>query len=166
MTDEGHRSSEAGEKAATVDRFFSSATPKLTGEARAWTMGKNCPKTFPRHTPRPWRQGSSPGTKPGPLAQRRLGSAPGGLARSWPLARACHTCPGTQMGPQGLGDSIPPNSGDLPRLQIAEPSQVPRQTEPSPNQEGPRSAGTPTPPSPGLGFGVKDGADRAQLAPP
>lgn len=53
MTAEGHRGSEAGEKAATVGQFYSSATPKLTREARAPAMGKNCPKTFPRHTPVP-----------------------------------------------------------------------------------------------------------------
>ncbi|KAB0398587.1 hypothetical protein E2I00_009940, partial [Balaenoptera physalus] len=85
---------------------------------------------------------------------------------SWPLARACHTCSGTQTGPQILGDSIPPNSGDLPRLQITEPSQVRRQTQPNPNQEGSRSIGPPTPLSPRAGFGVKDGADQMQLAPP
>lgn len=79
------------------------------------------------------------------MAQRSLGSAPGGRAGSWPLARACHTRSGTHTGPQILGDSIPPNSGDLPRLQITEPSQVPHQTEPGPHQEGPRSTGTPTP---------------------
>lgn len=146
--------------------FFPQQPPSSLGRPGPGPWVRTALKPSPATPPRPWRQGSSPGTKPGPLAQRRLSSAPGGLARSWPLARACHACPGTQMGPQGLGDSIPPNSGDLPRLQIAEPSQVPRQTEPSPNQEGPRSAGTPTPPSPGLGFGAKDGADRAQLAPP
>lgn len=101
-------------------------------------MGRNWPETSPRHPPPPQRPGSPPGTKRRPSAQRRSGSAPGGLARSWPLARARHACSGTQTGPPILGDSIPPNSGDLPRLQIAEPSQVRRQTEPSPNQEGPR----------------------------
>ncbi|XP_027369439.1 carcinoembryonic antigen-related cell adhesion molecule 16 [Bos indicus x Bos taurus] len=35
---------------------------------------------------------------------------------------------------------------------------VQRQTEPNPNQEGPRSAGPPTPLSPRAGFGVKDAA--------
>lgn len=59
------------------------------------------------------------------------------------------------MGPQILGDSIPPNSGDLPRLQITEPSQVPRQTEPGPHQEGPRSTGTPPPPSSRPSWGRK-----------
>ncbi|XP_010850987.1 PREDICTED: carcinoembryonic antigen-related cell adhesion molecule 16 [Bison bison bison] len=49
-------------------------------------------------------------------------------------------------------------TGDLPQLQITESSQVQRQTEPNPNQEGPRSAGPPTPLSPRAGFGVKDAA--------
>ncbi|XP_049982319.1 carcinoembryonic antigen-related cell adhesion molecule 16 [Alexandromys fortis] len=82
-----------------------------------------------------------------PSAQPRLVEGNPGQSNTQEATSTRERQPNAQTGPQIFCDSIPPNSGDPPRFQIAERSQVQWQTEPSLNQERASETGTPSPPT-------------------